>query len=155
MRQIMTKVLHPTALRANGADYLRTYHQVKVGPEITLEDILKPAFWAHHTNVLRPDDLIDILSTDGGLDMQVRVIGKGIGMVMVRPLRVWVREQEEAADESEIDLPAGYIVNFAPKQGWRVMTSDPHMIISKDHKSREEATAIAVAHSRKASGLVA
>lgn len=151
----MSKVLPATALRANGADYLRTYHQIKVTPDITIEDILRPSFWAHHTNVLRPDDLIDILSTDGGLDVQVRVVGKGIGMVMVRPLRVWVRDQEQAADDSGLEVPAGYTVSFAPAQKWRVVVNDPHMIISKDHKSRAEAVAAAVAHFKKASGLAA
>lgn len=151
----MSKVLPATALRANGADYQRTYHQIKVTPDTTLEDILRPSFWAHHTKVLRPDDLIDILSQDGGLDVQVRVIGKGIGMVHVRPLRVWVRQQEEAAEESDLEVPDGYTVSFAPAQKWRVIINDPHMILSKDHKSRAEATAVAIAHSKKASGLAA
>jgi hypothetical protein len=152
----MAKVLYATALRANGADFQRTYHQVKVEPDVTVEDILRPGFWAHHTNVLRIDDLIDILSTDGGLDMQVRVIGKGTGMVHMRPLRIWVREEAKPAAEDEAaELPEGYVVNFAPKQGWRMMTKEPHMVISKDHKSRQEATLAAIAHAAKANSVAA
>lgn len=148
-------VLKATALRANGADYLRTYHQIKVGPEITVADILRPGFWAYHTNALRPDDLIDILSEDGGLDMQVRVTGKGIGMVNVRPIRIWEREDRMAVDPSEgadddLEAPEGYTVNFAPKQRWRVMTNNPQQMISKDHMSKAEAIAAALAHSAQA-----
>lgn len=153
----MAKVLHASALRANGADYQRTYHQIKVDHETTLEDILRPGFWAHHTNVLRVDDLIDILSADGGMDVQVRVIGKGIGMVNVRPLRVWLRQQEAAAsDEPELtEVPEGYTVSFAPTQRWRAMTNDPHMIVSKDHKSRSDAIRAAIDHAQKAGALAA
>lgn len=148
-------VLKQTAMRANGADFLRTYHQVKVGPEITVQDVLRPGFWAHHAGVLRADDLIDILSEDGGLDMQVRVVGKGIGMVMVRPLRIWqdeARTVDGAADEADSSLsaPDGYTINFAPKQRWRVMTNNPHEVISKDHPTKAAAVAAALAHSAQA-----
>lgn len=153
----MAKVLPSTALRANGADFLRTYHQISVDPDTTLDDILRPGFWAHHTNVLRVNDLIDVLSIDGGLDVQVRVTGKGVGMVNVRPLRVWVRQQEAAAaNEPELtDVPAGYTVNFAPAQRWRVMTNEPHMIVSKDHLSKSDAIKAAVEHATKAQGIAA
>lgn len=153
----MAKVLPSTALRANGADFLRTYHQISVDPDTTLDDILRPGFWAHHTNVLRINDLIDILSIDGGLDVQVRVTGKGVGMVNVRPLRVWMRKEEaEASGEPELtEVPEGYTVSHAPTQRWRVMTNDPHMIVSKDHLSKSDAIKAAVAHAQKAQGIAA
>jgi hypothetical protein len=152
----MAKVLHASALRANGADFLRTYHQIKVDHETTLEDILRPGFWAHHTNVLRVDDLIDILSADGGMDVQVRVIGKGIGLVNVRPIRVWVREQEAAVEGPVLtEVPDGYTINFAPAQRWRVMTNEPHMIISKDHQTKSDAIKAALEHAGKAQGIAA
>lgn len=153
-------VLHPTALRANGADYLRTYHQISVAHDVTLEDVLRPGFYANHVDKLRVNDLIDILADDGGMDVQVRVTGKGTGMVQVRPLRVWLREDRASApvdpDEtaaSDDEVPEGYVVNFAPKQKWRVMTRDPHAIIHKDVASKAEAIDLAVKHSAMANGL--
>lgn len=144
-------VLRPTAMRGNGADYVRTYHHVVVPVETTKDDVLRPGFWAHHTAIMRPGDLIDVLSEDGGLDMQVRVVGKDIGMVHVRPLRIWEREaikpapasKDETADDA---VPDGYKVNFAPSQKWRVMTENPHQVIQINIASKAEAIAKAKEH---------
>ncbi|RWL14883.1 MAG: hypothetical protein EOR57_31550 [Mesorhizobium sp.] len=155
----MAKVLHARALRNNGADYDRPYLQIKVDPETTLEDVLRPGFWAHHAQTLKVDSLIDILSEDGGMDVQVRVVGKGVGMVHVRPLRVWVRKEEaDAAGEPEltdVDIPEGYTVSFAPTQRWRAMTNEPHMIISKNNMSKSDAIRAAIEHAQKAQGIAA
>lgn len=155
----MKKTLATTALRSNGADFVRTYHHVEVGPDVTVEDILKPAFWAHHVSTLRAGDLIDILSEDGGIDMQVRVTGKGVGYVEVRPLRVWQRADKAAAAEPEAvnddDVPAGYTVNFAPRQKFRVWLKEPSEMIAKDIPTRAEAIRIAVEHAAKANAVAA
>lgn len=155
----MAKVLNARALRSNGAEYDRPYLQIKVDPETTLEDVLRPGFWAHHAQNIKVDSLIDILSEDGGMDVQVRVIGKGVGMVHVRPLRVWLRKEEAIAsgdpELSDEDIPEGYTVNFAPTQRWRVMTNEPHMIISKGHMAKSDAIKAAIAHAHKAQGLAA
>lgn len=142
-------VLHPTALRQNGADFIRTYHHITVPTSVTVEDVLSPRFWSHHTGLLNHGDLIDILSEDDSLDMQVRVIGKGVGMVFVRPLRVWKREDADEG-EPEQDIPDGYAVSFAPKQKWRVILKDPDEIIFKDLPSKGVAIAKAVEHARQA-----
>lgn len=153
------KTLPATALRSNGADYLRTYHHVEVSPDVTLDDLLRPAFWAHHTTTLRVNDLVDVLTSDGGLDCQFRVIGKGVGYVTLRPLRIWQREEAKAATEPGDDdlplVPDGYAVNFAPRTKWRVFTTDPHIEISRDHASRREAIEAAIAHNAKANPVAA
>jgi len=153
-------VLAPTAMPHGGAaDYSRTYRQVTVTPETTIEDVLRPSFWANHVGVLQKNDLIDILSEDGGLDMQVRVTGKGIGMVHVRPIRVWSRDEVVARPAEQLatddEVPAGYVVSFAPKQLWRVATKNPSEIVSKDHASKSDAIAAAFEHSRLANGIAA
>lgn len=149
------KVLPATAMRSNGAEYARTYHHLVVTPDVTIEDILRPRFWAHHVQSLNVNDLIDVVSSDGGLDVQLRVTGKGIGFVETRPRLAWIRDsapKSEGGDAGETlpDMPDGYTVNFAPKQGWRVMMNDPHQIVSKDHKSKREAIEAATAHARRA-----
>lgn len=145
-------VLKPTALRQNGADYVRTYHHVVVPVETTIDDILRPGFWAHHVGTLNTGDLIDILSEDDGIDMQVRVTGKGIGMVHMRPLRIWSRDigADDVDDEDVGDAPEGYAVTFAPKQKWRVATKEPAAIIFKDLPSKKAAIAKANEHAAQA-----
>lgn len=147
-------ILHAASLKPNGADYFRGYHHIQVPHTVTVADILRPGFWAHHVSNVNINDLIDIVSDDGGLDMQVRVTGKGIGMVNVRPLRIWQDEARAVAvdepDASDEEVPEGYSVTFAPKQRWRVMTDNPPQIISKDHPTKSAAIAAAVAHSTQA-----
>lgn len=158
----MAKVLSASAI-SNGAraDYARPYFHVTVPTGTAPEDVLRPGFWAHHANQLPINTLIDILSEDSGLDMQVRVIGRGIGMVHMRPLRIWVREetaqakQEEGGDDDDAGVPEGYTVNFAPRHSWRVIRDEPHAIISTGHKSRAEAVEAAVSHHRAANTVVA
>lgn len=155
----MAKVLSAAAI-SNGAraDYARPYFHVVVPRDTTPDDVLRPGFWAHHANQLPVNTLIDILSEDGGLDMQVRVIGRGIGMVHMRPLRIWTQEQVAGAGNDEPDLtdvPEGYTVNFAPKHRWRVIRDDPHAIISTGHTSRAEAVDAAVNHDRAANTIAA
>ena len=151
------KTLHATALGSRSADYNRTYYHLTVSPDVSVkDDILRPGFWAHHAQNLQVNDLIDIVSADGGLDMQVRVTGKGIGMVQMRVLRLWQREEQaQKPEETDIEVPAGYKVNFAPKTLWRVMTEEPAMEISRNHKSKNEATSAAIIHAAKAAGLAA
>lgn len=152
------KTLPATAM-TRSADFARTYHHVVVDPLATLTDILRPSFWAHHTQRLRANDMIDVLSSDGGLDISLRVVSVGIGMVEIRPLRIWVRDEAKPATNDELveipDVPDGYKVNHAPKTGWRVLTEDPALEISRNHKSRLEATMAAIAHAAKANAVAA
>jgi len=144
-------VLHPTAMRSTGADYVRSTHHLVVGPEISVDDLMRPGFWAHHTAGLRIHDVIDVVSQDDSMDVTLRVVEKGTGFVRMRPLRVWVREGI-AADEpdSGLPIPAGYKISFAPRTRWRVFTENPNMEISRDHPSREAAIIAATEHAAKA-----
>jgi hypothetical protein len=154
----MAKTLHATAM-TRAADYSRTYHHVVVPHDVTIEDLTRPGYWAHHTARLSKGDLVDVLSEDDGLDVQLRVTGKGTGYVEMRVIRAWQREQ--AADEDEelgdvsLSPPDGYIVNHAPKTGWRVLTKEPHQEISRNHTSKLHAIQAAVAHAAKANGQAA
>lgn len=155
---MVNKTLAITAFRRSGnADFARTYHHVTVPHDVTLDDIMRPGFWAHHATTLRKNDILDILTEDDSLDVQVRVTGVGIGMVFMRLLRDDPRRLvERPAPEqgrnivTDDDVPEGYLVNFAPKHGHRVIFKETGMIISKDHKSRADALAKAIEHNAAA-----
>lgn len=153
------KTLPATALGSRSADYNRTAYHIEVDPSVSIPDLLRPNFWAHHAANLRKGDLLDILSADGGYDVTLRVTATAIGMVEMRPLRVWVRDEPISApvqDEvEEQPAPDGYKVSFAPKTLWRVMTEEPVMEISRGHKSKAEATSAAIAHAAKANAVAA
>lgn len=159
------KLLPSTALRSNGADFVRTYHHVSVDPDVTVEDLMTPGFWAHHANSLRVNDLVDVLAADGSLDCQLRVVGKGIGFVKMRPRMLWQSEERkprkpaepDSADEGDDlpELPEGYVVNFTPKTKWRVFTKEPHAEVSRDHATKRAAHDAALAHAAIATGKAA
>jgi len=157
----MTKHLPQTSLGTRTAEYNRDYWHIVVDPDVSINDIMRPNFWAHHVSSLKPMDLVDIVSADMTIDMQLRVIAKGIGYVEMRPLRVFIDESRsdaagEDADNGERDtIPEGYLVNFAPSHRWRVLTADPREIVSKNHMTEKEAIAAAVGHARRALGTAA
>lgn len=149
---------------SRAADYVRTAHHVNLDPEATIEDILRPSFWAHHVPRLNVNDVVDVLTTDGGIDIQLRVIEKGIGFVIMRPLRIWLRDEVSAIGGAEPasapvdalgELPEGYRVDHTPKTSWRVHTKDPSQEVSRNHKSKNEAINAALAHAAKANGIAA
>lgn len=153
-----TKRLPATAMRSAGADYARAYHHVTVDPDVTLEDIRRPNFWAYHVARLNPGDLVDVVSRDFSLDVQLRVIGKEIGLVQMRVLRAFSTEQKaaatEVADETLPELPVNYKVVFAPKAGWVARTIDPPETVST-HKTKIAAYQAAIAHAGKAMSVAA
>ncbi|SDH08423.1 hypothetical protein [Pelagibacterium luteolum] len=151
------KTLQPTAMRAAGADYVRTYHHVTVDNDVTMDDILRPNFWAHHTGTLRAGDLVDVLSKDMSLDVQLRVIGKGVGYVNLRPRMAYVakdRDETIVAENGDDlpDIPDNYTVTFTPMTKWRVHTKQPHNEIQRDLPSKKAAIEAAIEHSAKANG---
>ena len=154
------KTLPPQAMVSRAADFVRTAHHVNIDPSYTIKDILRPGFWAHHVMKLNSPDVVDVVATDGSLDVTLRVVDKGIGFVTMRPLRIWIRDEVKSGEpEAPVvalgDIPEGYVVGHTPKTGWRVLTKDPSIEISRNHKSKEEAINAAISHAEKANGIAA
>jgi len=147
------KHLHPNAMRQT-ADYVRTQHHVDLSDstDITLDDIMVPGFWRHHTERMRCGDLIDVIGQ--GFDITLRVKNKGLGFVNTYPLRIWT-EQKEAAVEYAGDVPDGYSVDHTPRTRWRVRMTPEGTEISRDHMTKAEAVASAKDHSAKIHGVAA
>lgn len=152
------KTLHPTKMR-NAAEYVRTQHHVTIDPGDTLDDVLKPGYWAHHVDRVRVGDLIDAIGES--FDVTLRVTGKGLGFVETRLLRKWVSDApeskltpEEIATLESL-MPDGYVVDFTPKTAWRARLKDGGVELSRHHKSKAEAINAAIAHAAKANGLAA
>lgn len=152
------KNLPASAMRSNGADYVRTYHHVEVDQTVSLSDLLRPNFWVHHANILRRGDLIDVFGDH--LDLHLRVMGKGVGYVEVRPLAIWQAEETGAspveAETADLpEIPDGYEVKRGPGGRWRVLTKDPLVEVAKAIATEAEARRIALAHYVKANKVAA
>lgn len=145
------KHLPVTAMRSNGADYVRTYHHVSVDGDVTLNQVLTPTFWAHHTASVRIGDLIDVLSDN--LDVQLRVVEKGVGYVRVRPRLAWVAEEAKSAvvdDKPVGELPDNYQAKRGPGGRWRVFMVEPYLEIRSGLATEADAVAVAQEHASKA-----
>lgn len=147
------KTLHPAALR-QGADYQRTLHHIDVqaDPEMTITDVMRPGFWKHHSDRIRPGDQIDVIGS--GFDITLRVTEKGLGYVNTRLLRLW-QDEEPAEKPADVigDVPEGYTVDHTPKTLWRVRMKPEGTELSRNHKTKADAIGAAQAHHAKAMGV--
>lgn len=152
------KVL-PANYMHNQAEYDRPCFFVSLPPEYSIDDVLSPKFWAHHVKKLPINSRVEVVSSDGQFDLELRVVSSDIGYVRMRVLRKWERTElpkEEAPPAvTEADIPEGYLVNHAPKTKWRVFTREPHEEIKRDLPTKEHAIAVAIEHHNKAMGIAA
>jgi hypothetical protein len=162
MRQIM-KIPANTAL--NGADFTRTIRRMVVPNSMTMEEVAIPGNWANVFSKVKADDEVIVTPEDRSWRLHLLVIETGVGWVKSALLHAIdltkvvakpkpVEQPEEIPDDAPAP-PAGYTVNFAPAHKWRAMTSDPHLVVSKDHKTRADAIKAAHEHAAKSQGLAA
>lgn len=111
--------LPPPVMRASGAEYSRRSFHIVAPVGITVADLMRPAFWAHHGNKVSPGDVIDVIADDGSFDAQLRVVTVSPTKtdVTMRMLRLWQPEASNLvlADDAPLE------VNHTPKTGWRVI----------------------------------
>lgn len=151
----MQKVLIATALY-NTADYDRPYFHVTVPNDVTLEDLQRPAFWAHHTTKLKVGALIDVVRENLSLDVQLRCLGAGVGFAKMRVLREWEDKEvaksvanEATGAEPETALPPEYKITVS--RGSFTLTYVPTDIkLESNLKTRAAAVAAAKAHAATA-----
>lgn len=153
------KSLPATALRRNGADYERTYHHITVEQDVSLEDLLRPGFWVHHVGTLRVNDIVDVVSDV--LDVQLRVIEKGIGLVKMRPRVIWAKDAVVGTDAAPVSdeplpsLPDGYEIKKGPRGRWRVFQKEPLIEVAGNIIEEREAVLAARAHYQSANAVAA
>ncbi|TGQ11224.1 hypothetical protein EN858_14985 [Mesorhizobium sp. M4B.F.Ca.ET.215.01.1.1] len=155
----------PANTAINSADFTRTLRRMIVPNSMTMEDVAVPGNWANVFSKVRAHDEVIVIPEDLTWRLHLLVVETGVGFVRTALLhaidltkavaKVPAVEQPGDVSKDAPEPPEGYTVNFAPAHKWRAMTNDPHMVVSKDHRTRAEAVAAAMAHSRKASGLAA
>ncbi len=148
------------AAKVDDADFRRTLRGIQVPVGTTAADVMRPGFWVHHYDKIAVGDLLEITSADFELDCEARVIRKKDGLIGLRLLRLRDAEKVEApvADEAPVELPAlpdNYLVNHAPKTGWRVWSKVPSRELVRDIKSKPDAYNWAINHARLAEEIAA
>ncbi len=147
-----------------GAEYKRQSWHVVVPNDTLLTDILKPAFWVNAAAQVKPHALIDVMTPDGTLDLQLRVVKVVAGVVTVRPRFIWEDKQARAhlyaaasgavsADNhdpiQEQPVPDGYKVGWNPgKKLHYVQLKATGVKVKEDFATRPEAIGFAIAHAK-------
>lgn len=151
----------PANTALNSADFTRTLRRMIVPNSMTMEDISVPGNWANVFSKVKADDEVVVVPEDRTWRLHLLVTETGTGWVKTALLHAIDLTKVVAKPKVEIepvdipDVPDGYKVNHAPKTGWRVLTEDPPMEVSRNHRTRLEATNAAIEHSKKAAGIAA
>lgn len=144
--------------RVDAAEFIREYRHVEVDPGTTLDDLLRPGFWVHHAERIGVNDILDVVASDGSLDVQLRVVKKDKGLLFMRPRFGYQRDDivpaaaaEEAAEGPAV--PDNYVVDHTPKTRWRARMRNPAIEVSRGHMTRSEAVQAAITHAAQAAGV--
>lgn len=116
---------------------------VMVEDKTTIEDVLKPEFFAHVARALRPFAKISVLADDGTWYAELLVKSAGSNWANVVPLQIVDLRGVAAAV-----VPAdAYAVGFGgPHHKWRVIRNSDSELVSKGHESEALAKAWLVDH---------
>jgi len=111
------------ALKPNAMDhshYVRIHMSATVPAGTSLEDVMTPTFWSHYAWRLKPNAIIEVVSEDGVLDCDLRIMEVGPTFAKVRLLRHFT-EQATAEKAAPVSLD-GVEVDFGGKADrWRVV----------------------------------
>lgn len=143
-------MLYLNASPLASAEFARNCYFRVVGPDVAIDDVLRPAFWTHHAQYLRVHDMIEIIRDDGAFDVTLRVVQstKGLGVSM-RVLRSFTTDDASAtisdSDPGTIEqsgVPAGFKIEWAgPKAKFRVKREMDQTVVHGGFATRDEAVA--------------
>jgi hypothetical protein len=122
------KPLKPLGMQGR-ADFARQVWFANVETDVTISDLLDPAFWVHQT-LLQKNDLIEVVSVDGSLDAMLRVIDLHGKTPVLRALRSYVAMEAEAAPGDSIEL--------VPAEGWRALAAGEVVASGLDSRQAAE-----------------
>jgi len=131
MKKII-KTLKLSPVNIEQAEAIRMVWSVMPDPEVTVDDMLKPDYWAHVAMKLRPGDRIEAMPADRNYLAKFIVLGRD---------RLWAKvvliSYVVVYDKDEVPADEGYIVSFVPSQKWRVVKGND--VLTKDHDDKQSA----------------
>lgn len=162
-----SKLIAPKHFQQTAAHARQEWH-VTVPNDTRIEDLLKPETWVHVANQIKPYALIDVVTEDCHMDVQLRVTGVSEGLVSVRPTRFYENEKARAhilsvaAAESKTApselvaqaremAPEGYKCGFNSNTGkFYVQLKATGNFVKQGIATMDEALALAKKHHAKA-----
>lgn len=89
--------------RVKLAEHVRQFWHVTTPEGVSVEDIVRPGFWAHVVRQLRPLDRIEVISETGEFFADLLVEKVATGNVTVTPLNVVRRDAAPAETGVELE----------------------------------------------------
>lgn len=141
-------------------EYVSTRHDAVIAAGVTPQDLLDPAFWAHHAVKLKPMDEIRARAEDG----------TWVGYYIVTDCsRTWARVRELSmhrlttadvaatqASEAEVQaFMAAHKVSHTQETKWRVVRSSDRVAVQEQLGTREAALEWLERHARSQVGAPA
>ncbi len=116
--------LNPTRLQR--AEHYFTLYGVALQGSDTLEDALKPEYWAHVASKLRRGDMIRLMPEDDSFYAEALVLATGIGFAKVELIHHLQLDESEIIEDE--DGPV-YVKWGGPHAKWRIIRrSDGHVL---------------------------
>jgi len=150
----------------NGGTNARFEWFAKIPNDTVLEDILKPGWLIHVAAKLKPFQRIELVTEDGMLDVDLRVLRIADGLVYTNPLRVTenkearaylaaarakVASDATAAGEAELPpMPEGYKRGHSPANGYFVVMKATGKTIKTGLPTKIDAVQWATEHAKQA-----
>lgn len=127
------KALMPSSFTLNSAYSLIVSHAT-LAAGVTLEDCLKPEFWAHVAHKLQPQGRIVVDAADGSFSAQLKVqdASRLAAVVTVE----WKSERGAVAraERPEEAFAVAFVNN---KVKWRVIRKSDNVVMSENHATEE------------------
>lgn len=135
------------------AEFMRTAWLAEVEQGVTHEDVLNPAFWAHHAARFTPRAHVEVWAKDGSWYAEYVVLDCSRTMARVKcingpialteaPLPSTLAEKADLENEVERQISAiagGHTIEFNPQDRWRVVRKTDDKVVAKMKTSRDEA----------------
>jgi hypothetical protein len=133
MNEVKAPALSPKLLR--GAEFERVIHSAIIPPGISLQSVMRPDYWAHCSDRLKPYDKVECRAQDNKWIATLMVAGIG-----VHSASMWVENYVDLSAQGGLAAEdAGYTVSFASRQRWRVIRKSDNSVVSKDHATEDDA----------------
>lgn len=134
-------------------DYNSTRHDAVVPQGVSLDDLLVPAFWAHHAIKLRPWDEVRARAEDGTWVASLLVLDTSrtwakVHLLAFHPLTTGDVSLTQAS-EAEVKAFVGkHRVTFRGAHKWSVVRIADSSVLEEGRATKEEAVSWLEAHAR-------
>ena len=135
MPEVKAPALIPSLLKM--AEHTRNVFTIVIPPGISLQSVLRPVYWAHVAQHLKPYSRVECRAADNKwlADLMVASAGKQeASMWVLNYVDIEAQAKKGSVDDSE------YRISFAPRQRWRVIRASDGMVVHKDCATEDEAS---------------